>query len=740
VVLLQWGGLFLDAAIIVMLWRLLAWARTTKSRLKTLSSILLASAAGSGLSYFSSRMFEHARPMSHHFRGLDSLYIFDVVVDGLAFSVFLISAGLLTTEGSPLSLIGIMTFVAGLLSAIRRVRLMGSWENISTTTSYLVFMLICNGFAFFVYANNLRSVVFVHRAFVVFFLILITIIATVYSLVRGQQIFDNHPIERLIYDNRVEAGRWLIHASVSNSLPVAVQEYKERHRGRDPPPKFDVWYQFAKDRQSPIIDHFAQMEGDLLPFWGIAPGKIRDDVHRAATEPDIYLVVIQNGTLGYSDSVSASHKLILDDLADMAKTFGHHLPDGLEFAINLNDRPRVIAPWEDVKRFSLAGNQKGLGKLLSKRSTSTANDAAAGAPGNMITARTFREMTALTCPTGTQTRSGVHWDIQSFCSWCAQPQSQGQYLTNWPMSQELCHQSDLLRLHGFHTATPSPQPLQELLPVFSRAKTDSYSDILLPLLHQGGVVDGDQDTFGTKRKQLFWRGRLDGDLNKELLLGGHQSRFVHLTQNASSTEETTILLPVSHNPGRFAYEHVLTAELNSFLTINAGFIDPSNVCGNDCAARGEFGVLSDVDEKSLVSQSLLYQYVLVMDTNDGPSRSLLPVLRSGSIPFVASIFKEWYSERLLPWVHFVPIDLRFHALHGTLAYFMGINQDGKGRVNGRDVRMDFKRDNGKWVAEEGRRFASKAIRREDMEVYLFRLLLEWARLVDDNRDKMGFTT
>jgi len=30
------------------------------------------------------------------------------------------------------------------------------------------------------------------------------------------------------------------------------------------------------------------------------------------------------------------------------------------------------------------------------------------------------------------------------------------------------------------------------------------------------------------------------------------------------------------------------------------------------------------------------------------------------------------------------------------------------------------------------------LRREDMEIYFFRLLLEWGRLTDDGRDEIGF--
>lgn len=100
------------------------------------------------------------------------------------------------------------------------------------------------------------------------------------------------------------------------------------------------------------------------------------------------------------------------------------------------------------------------------------------------------------------------------------------------------------------------------------------------------------------------------------------------------------------------------------------------------------------------------------------------------------LIQEWYSERLMPWLHFVPVDLRFHALHSTLAYFTGLQ--GKGLINGRNVAMQSRVDNAKWIAQEGKKWAAKVARKEDAEVYLFRLLLEWGRVINDERDGMKF--
>lgn len=45
---------------------------------------------------------------------------------------------------------------------------------------------------------------------------------------------------------------------------------------------------------------------------------------------------------------------------------------------------------------------------------------------------------------------------------------------------------------------------------------------------------------------------------------------------------------------------------------------------------------------------------------------------------------------------------------------------------------------GEEIAEAGREWAEKVLRKEDMEIYMFRLLLEWGRVTDDYRDEIGY--
>ncbi len=99
-----------------------------------LSGILLSSALGTGLMYFCLGQYYHHRPVPYDFKGLDSLYVFDIFIDGMGFSIFFISAGLAICESTPLTLAGTITCFVGLAAACRHLWYLGSWENVFPRT------------------------------------------------------------------------------------------------------------------------------------------------------------------------------------------------------------------------------------------------------------------------------------------------------------------------------------------------------------------------------------------------------------------------------------------------------------------------------------------------------------------------------------------------------------------------------------------------------------------------------
>ncbi|KAI1800480.1 glycosyltransferase family 90 protein [Daldinia bambusicola] len=743
--LLQWVGVLTDAAIIIMLWRVLSWARTTKGRLRKLGGILLMAAIGVLLLCLEARISQHREIINHHpFRGIGSLYFFDVFSTGLLVSAFVISMALWACDSSVLEPTAVATFTSGILASVQSITLIGTYQQTSAIQPLMVFSIISFGFVIFTYANSMRWIVVFKRVILLCTLLCILFASSIYAFFRDGQL-NSHPVDEFVYRRRVEADRWLRHATVSTTLKLAVEEYKERHQGRDPPPKFDKWFEYAQQRKSIIIDKFDQIEKDIQPFWGMKPQKIQEGLEKAYELPDIAIIKIADGKVSHNLPAQSSQLPVLDYAVSTISTFVEHLPP-MSIAINLNERPRILVPWDDVHRLNMAGSRgrfrllphrphkRGEEYNLGKRSPINAANVAPGSDTQTYVSPTkFRQLEVLACPPGSAARGGVHWDMRDFCPSCVKPHSQGQFVEDWEMYLDPCHQPDIFNLHDFHT-TPHLYDLhQDLLPIFSKSKTDSFNDILFPLIGPN-LIGADDVGFEKKKEIVFWQGDASDSrvITTSSLFGGHRHRLVHLTNNASTNDAISMLLgDVIKGKDKFRYEKTLLEEANGPLPFQFSFTDDASCTdAKHCELlRREFGFKEP-------AKAYDYRYIMVLDTADGPSPNLLPILRSNSVPVLSTIFREWYTERLLPWVHFVPVDLRYHGLHSTLAYFIGLKN--RGPINGRSRLTQGRLEDARWIAEEGRKWADKAIRREDMEVYMFRLLLEWGRVINEDRDNLSF--
>lgn len=65
-----------------------------------------------------------------------------------------------------------------------------------------------------------------------------------------------------------------------------------------------------------------------------------------------------------------------------------------------------------------------------------------------------------------------------------------------------------------------------------------------------------------------------------------------------------------------------------------------------------------------------------------------------------------------------------------MEYFLG--------YKGKDIERKGHDEVAAKMAREGKEWAEKVLRREDMQVYVFRLLLEYARVTGNEREKMGW--
>ncbi|KAH7153005.1 hypothetical protein EDB81DRAFT_881954 [Dactylonectria macrodidyma] len=737
--LLQCLGLLLDAVIVVLLWRTLAWLRTAKLRLRMLGTILVLSAFYMSLLWLGHRLFIGSSILHP---GFGFLYGFDIIVDSFAFATLMISATSWTCETSPLTPSSILTWLVGTVKACDNIFHFGDWLHPSRAAAVVPLYFIGGGMVIFTYCHELRSVFFLHRLFLTALIFGLTVGTTVFILLEQPQIFEKrHPINDFIFKARVKQDRWFTHATFSGSLPVAVNVYKERHDGRDPPPGFSEWYAYAQD--TIVIDHFVQIESDMRPFKVFSPKNLRKRITQVAGLPGVQTITIKDGKASIPTSVNRENTEDLQLLVAMINKFSQSLPDMI-LPINPGSTPRILPSWEDANGQGHS-DLTPIANLISRTPVEELNKTEKSVDAGNIpavtelsrrlstTASDYRQMQIAACPPGSRARTSPRWNIGEFCTSCIRRHSRGPLLVNWERSLEFCSQADMKYLHGMSLAPPHAEPIQALLPLFGPSKTEPFQDIMIPIPRAHKDVPDLKWEFRRRYDTLFWRGQLgDGSLNGQILRGSPKLRLLSMMSNPNPKGQVNMVLPVDGSPDNYIYETVSASEANSAISMSMGISNYSGCLGLNCELVRELYGERDVQEP------LEYRYVLVVDDDDGPPSEFLRTLRSQSVPFLASMFRTWYTERLMPWVHFVPIDLRYQALHTTFSYFTGTPK--QTQVNGRDIKMSARSNDAKWIALQGKKWAETVLGEKDMEVYLFRLLLEWGRLIDEKRDEIGFRT
>lgn len=135
---------------------------------------------------------------------------------------------------------------------------------------------------------------------------------------------------------------------------------------------------------------------------------------------------------------------------------------------------------------------------------------------------------------------------------------------------------------------------------------------------------------------------------------------------------------------------------------------------------------------------------------DGTAYSgrFVALMRSHSAVFKARLYKEAIDGVLVPWYHYVPVSVRLTEVYSLLGYFFGARRavhtaldEGlplsestvAKAMRGVAHEADLKR-----IAERGREWGKKCARKADAMSYAHLLALEWARLLDDERDNLNF--
>ena len=506
------------------------------------------------------------------------------------------------------------------------------------------------------------------------------------------------------------------------------------------------------------MNDYNQIHDDLVPFWGMDPREIRQQTWDMISNPanDVGGIIIRGGRVSLASNVLAQHKHRLEGVVGLVNKFAQYLPD-MDLAINVIDSPRVAMPYDSLKFMRQAG-------LRNADDPNTKENSFSGDRGGQWQVMpsdpienppifedhaghpVFTEWGSVSCPTMSAARFQRNWDLTRLCTTCVKPHSDrsGAFVSNWTLSQDPCHQPDLAFLHGIYVSSPSFRVHHNLLPVFSQTKVQGFQDILYPSAEEytntGDGTNAPKEEhsdlpFSDKEPTLFFR----GETSEGITLGNNawrsflRQRLLYLLgADPYASTASPILLP-SQKSGVFKFFKIPSRMLRDYLPTDAQFTKINNCIEPDCMLEQALFKPVHEDAPSETSSQDFWKYKYLLDLDGfGHNTRFVTFLRSHSLVFKAGILREWWTERVTAWKHFIPLDVRGHNIFPTLAYFKGFP------ATEETQELPSHEDAAQRIAEDGKRWADRVLRKEDLEIYMFRLLLEWGRITDDRRDDLGF--
>ncbi|GME53800.1 Lipopolysaccharide-modifying protein [Neofusicoccum parvum] len=541
---------------------------------------------------------------------------------------------------------------------------------------------------------------------------------------------DKHPIEQLVKgaENTFEQ----VLSRQSQNLGDAVAEYRRRY-GIPPPPNFDRWFEFAKRKGVQLIDDgYDSIYHSLLPFWALDPVTIRARVNEALGHGENALIglLIRDGQATH---IEGGQDWQREATLGMIKSFLAYLPD-MDLAFNIHDEPRVVVPNDELSR--LVERAKNVRMPVAFANQQPKNQFSKR-PKDMNNGKRIEEVrttrfnrfahqgtwthSRLSCPPDSPARSIDEHPNDNLTAYAVGDLG---FVYNATAFSDICNSPSLSSSFGFFDRPNAFNLVQELFPIFSQSKISSYQDILYPSpWYWYGKVpyDGDRDpAWEDKGDSLYWRGSTTGGFSRNG--GWRRQHRQHVVSRLNEPGKALIMAKHENSDGVGSVWESKTvlrkdyAELMDVHFSHIGQCDPG-----DCDAQREFFKLAPAADQQ---DAWARKHLLDMDGNAFSGR-FYAFLQSRSLPYKMAVFREWHQDWLQPWLHYVPLSLRGDEWLETIRFFS--SDDG-----GDGKKMAKK------VADEGRKWATKALRNEDFEAWFFRLLLEYGRLIDDNRDTIGY--
>jgi hypothetical protein len=527
---------------------------------------------------------------------------------------------------------------------------------------------------------------------------------------------SQHPIPKLIREAEERYHAML--GRQSKTLEEAVSEYQRRYK-MNPPPNFEQWYYFAKKKNVVLIDEYDIIYHSLKPFWGMPPREIRKRARQsmgfkssASQERNNHLAhayvrggEIQTGGQGSDWLKDASREMI--------QPFVRWLPD-MDLAFNIHDEPRVVVPYDALNQYlakaeaEINQTHRQNPKSASNSFTALSQEEKALPPKyqrtsfNVFAHQSVWTHSIASCPPNSPVRL-----IDNYRN--SKDKHSGQllgFVVNSTESSEVCFSPSFEHRHGFFDKPNAFSTIERLYPIFSQSKVSSYGDILYPspwYWTEKVAYDAELDMpWEDKKEKMYWRGSTTGGFSRN---GGWRRQHRQRVVSVIDANDTAKILEreKKNGQGNWTVVEVPREGLRELFDVyfsHVGQCDPE-----DCEEQRHF---FDIAPKATQHDAWKWKYLLDVDGNAFSGR-YHAFLRSNSVVLKLAIFREWHDEWLHPWIHYIPLSLELEEVAETMRFF----------------RYEPEGDKyAKRIADESKRWANHVLRKEDLEVWFFRLLLE----------------
>lgn len=499
----------------------------------------------------------------------------------------------------------------------------------------------------------------------------------------------SHPVTLL--HNRATSFFTSLLTHQSTTLPAAIAAYHHRY-SQPPPPGFSEWFAYAQSVQSPIIDDFDTLDDGIRPFFSWTPSQVRDVMAKA-----VQLDTNGNAKLlrfGGGEFVKKGDEEWNQGWVDgMMRQLGDAVSGvpNVTALFNFWDEPSVLPVIDEYE------------------------DDAEVIHYNKMSGRPLGPAVRQACELGSNARAkhtarkAMAWDgAGDAVDTIGIP-----FVTSIEDAKDICAHPEYANLHGLLISPPTLFHMPVLVPMLSQAAPLPFQDILMPAGPHGGGFPVDKIAWEEKESALFWAGKSTGsralDEDENTWRQSHRQRAVLFGNHVDHSREYTYLKPISKG-GYEPYTSRNFVKGMFDLSITGTVQCPDKTCK---AQQEVFGPLQPSSDQ----EPFKYKFALDIDGNSYTGR-YYRLLASNSAVLKMTILREWHDDRLVPWLHYIPVSQSLDEM-AELMRFLTTTEEGQ--------------EVGRKIAEAGREWYHRALGPVHQGVYLYRLFLEMAWLQDDRR-------